>query len=65
MIKIENLTKIFRTKEIETLALNDVNLQIEKGEFVSIMGPSGCGKSTLLNIMGLLDQPTEGKVLIN
>jgi putative ABC transport system ATP-binding protein len=65
MIKIEQLTKIFRTKEIETLALNDVTLQIEKGEFVSIMGPSGCGKSTLLNIMGLLDQPTEGKVLIN
>jgi putative ABC transport system ATP-binding protein len=65
MIKVENLTKIFRTKEIETAALEQVNLQIEKGEFVSIMGPSGCGKSTLLNIMGLLDQPTEGTVLIN
>jgi putative ABC transport system ATP-binding protein len=65
MIKVENLTKIFRTKEIETAALEQVNLQIEKGEFVSIMGPSGCGKSTLLNIMGLLDQPTEGTVRIN
>jgi putative ABC transport system ATP-binding protein len=65
MIKIEHLTKIFRTKEIETYALDDINLSVTKGEFVSIMGPSGCGKSTLLNIMGLLDQPTEGKVLIN
>lgn len=65
MIRVENITKIFRTKEIETLALNDVNLQIEKGEFVSVMGPSGCGKSTLLNILGLLDTPTEGTVKIN
>jgi putative ABC transport system ATP-binding protein len=65
MIIIKNLTKIFRTKEVETVALNDVTLQIKKDEFVSIMGPSGCGKSTLLNIMGLLDQPTEGTVLIN
>jgi putative ABC transport system ATP-binding protein len=65
MITVENLTKIFRTKEIETVALDQVSLQIRQDEFVSIMGPSGCGKSTLLNIMGLLDQPTEGKVCIN
>jgi putative ABC transport system ATP-binding protein len=65
MITTEYLTKIFRTKEIETLALDNICLTIEKGEFVSVMGPSGCGKSTLLNIMGLLDQPTEGKVVIN
>lgn len=60
MIKTENLTKIFRTEEIETLALNQVNLHIKKGEFVAIMGPSGCGKSTLLNIIGLLDNPSSG-----
>ncbi|MDR1181736.1 MAG: ABC transporter ATP-binding protein [Bacteroidales bacterium] len=65
MIKIENITKIFRTKEVETTALDRINLQVAQGEFVSIMGPSGCGKSTLLNIMGLLDQPTEGALLIN
>jgi putative ABC transport system ATP-binding protein len=58
MIKIEYLTKIFRTKEIETYALDSISLSVKKSEFVSIMGPSGCGKSTLLNIMGLLDQPT-------
>ncbi len=61
MIKTENLTKIFRTEEIETSALNNVNLNVEKGEFVAIMGPSGCGKSTLLNIVGLLDNPSGGK----
>ena len=61
MIRTENLTKTFRTEEIETMALNKVNLQIAKGEFVAIMGPSGCGKSTLLNILGLLDNPTEGR----
>jgi putative ABC transport system ATP-binding protein len=61
MIKIENLTKIFRTEEVETTALNNVSLQVEKGDFVAIMGPSGCGKSTLLNILGLLDNPTSGK----
>ncbi|MDD5507723.1 MAG: ABC transporter ATP-binding protein [Bacteroidales bacterium] len=60
MIKTEKLTKIFRTDEVETIALSNVNLEIQKGEFVAIMGPSGCGKSTLLNILGLLDNPTEG-----
>ena len=59
MIKLTNLEKIYRTKEIETVALENVNLDIQKGEFLSIMGPSGCGKSTLLNIIGLLDAPTE------
>ena len=60
MIKTENLSKIFRTEEIETKALDKVNLHVKEGEFVAIMGPSGCGKSTLLNIVGLLDNPTEG-----
>lgn len=60
MIKTNNLQKIFRTEEIETLALNDVNFEVKKGEFVAIMGPSGCGKSTLLNIIGLLDNPSGG-----
>ena len=62
MINLEKVFKIYRTKEIETLALENVNLQIEKGEYLSVMGPSGCGKSTLLNVMGLLDRPTEGIV---
>jgi len=61
MIKIEQLSKIFRTEEVETSALLKVNTIIEKGDFVAVMGPSGCGKSTLLNIIGLLDNPTEGK----
>ncbi|MDR3250756.1 MAG: ABC transporter ATP-binding protein [Tannerella sp.] len=65
MIKLSNLEKIYRTKEIETVALENVNLEVNKGEFLSIMGPSGCGKSTLLNIMGLLDIPTVGKVEID
>lgn len=60
MIKIENLSKAFRTTEVETIALNKVNLEVREKEFVAIMGPSGCGKSTLLNILGLLDNPTEG-----
>ncbi len=60
MIEIENLSKVFRTSEVETVALNRVNLHVDEGEFVAIMGPSGCGKSTLLNILGLLDNPTEG-----
>ena len=65
MIKLTVINKIYRTNEIETLALENVNLDVEKGEFVSIMGPSGCGKSTLLNIMGLLDAPSSGKIEIN
>ena len=60
MIKVTELSKIFRTEEIETTALNGVSFEIKKGEFVAIMGPSGCGKSTLLNIMGLLDNPSSG-----
>ena len=58
MIKLTGINKIYRTNEIETVALENVNLEVNKGEFLSIMGPSGCGKSTLLNIMGLLDAPT-------
>ena len=64
MIKVTDLSKIFRTEEIETTALNQVSFQIEEGEFVAIMGPSGCGKSTLLNILGLLDNPTDGSYLL-
>jgi len=65
MITLDSISKVYRTKEIETVALDNVNLSIDKGEFVSIMGPSGCGKSTLLNIIGLLDTPTSGTVTIN
>ena len=65
MIKLTGINKIYRTNEIETLALENVNLDVIKGEFVSIMGPFGCGKSTLLNIMGLLDAPSSGKIEIN
>jgi putative ABC transport system ATP-binding protein len=65
MIKLTNVEKVYRTSAIETLALDQINLDIQKGEFVSIMGPSGCGKSTLLNIMGLLDEPSSGKVEID
>ena len=65
MIRIENLSKIFRTEEVETTALNKVSLHVKEGEFVAIMGPSGCGKSTLLNIVGLLDNPTDGAYYFN
>ena len=65
MIKIENLSKTFRTEEVETTALNQVSLHVKEGEFVAIMGPSGCGKSTLLNIIGLLDNPSEGNYYFN
>ena len=64
MIKIENLKKVFRTEEVETVALNSVSMQVNAGEFIAIMGPSGCGKSTLLNILGLLDNPTSGKYFL-
>lgn len=65
MIRALNLSKVFKTDEVETLALNKVNLTVEKGEFVAIMGPSGCGKSTLLNILGLIDGPTSGQLFFN
>lgn len=65
MIRTENLEKIFRTDEVETTALNNVNLHVKRGEFVAIMGPSGCGKSTLLNILGLLDNPSSGQYFFN
>jgi putative ABC transport system ATP-binding protein len=65
MIKTTNLQKIFRTEEVETWALTEVNIEIKKGEFVAVMGPSGCGKSTLLNVLGLLDNPTTGEYLLN
>ncbi len=64
MLKIENLYKSFRTEEVETIALNDINLKVDQGEFVAVMGPSGCGKSTLMNIVGLLDNPTSGKYFL-
>jgi len=65
MIKTKSLSKVFRTDEVETTALNNVTLNIGAGEFVAVMGPSGCGKSTLLNILGLLDNPTGGDLIIN
>ena len=65
MIQLENIKKIFRTEEVETWALREVNLEVKEGEFVAIMGPSGCGKSTLLNILGLRDNPSEGKYLLD
>jgi putative ABC transport system ATP-binding protein len=65
MIKTNELTKIFRTEEVETTALNKVNLTVKEGEYVAVMGPSGCGKSTLLNILGLLDNPTSGSYVFN
>ncbi|MCB0602323.1 MAG: ATP-binding cassette domain-containing protein, partial [Saprospiraceae bacterium] len=65
MIKTVNLTKVYRTDEVETTALNGVNIDIKEGEFVSVMGPSGCGKSTLLNVLGMIDNPTTGEYLFN
>ena len=65
IIKTTNLTKTFRTSDIETIAVNNICLEIENGEFVAIMGPSGCGKTTLLNILGLLDSPTSGSFMLN
>lgn len=64
MLELQNIEKVFRTTSIETVALNNINLSVDKGEFLSIMGPSGCGKSTLLNIMGLLDRPTAGSLSV-
>lgn len=65
MISLKNIEKVYRTDTVETLALNNINLQVNKGEFLSIMGPSGCGKSSLLNIIGLLDAPTKGTIQID
>lgn len=65
MIELQEVYKIYRTDEIETVALDNVNIDVMEGEFLSVMGPSGCGKSTLLNVMGLLDQPTKGRVLLD
>ncbi len=65
MIKTVNLTKRFKTDEVETTALNNVNMDVKQGEFIAIMGPSGCGKSTLLNILGMLDNPSEGTYIFN
>ena len=65
MILLNQVHKIYRTEEIETVALENVNLEVKKGEFLAVMGPSGCGKSTLLNVMGLLDSPTSGNVIID
>ncbi|MGM9673905.1 MAG: ABC transporter ATP-binding protein [Bacteroidaceae bacterium] len=65
MIQLQNIKKVFRTEEVETWALREVNLEVKAGEFVAVMGPSGCGKSTLLNILGLLDNPTEGTYLLD
>ncbi|MEM1219130.1 MAG: ABC transporter ATP-binding protein [Bacteroidota bacterium] len=65
MIHVNNVSKVYRTSTVETLALNSINLEVPKGEFLSIMGPSGCGKSTLLNIIGLLDEPSDGVVKID
>jgi putative ABC transport system ATP-binding protein len=65
MIRLQNIEKVYRTSTVETLALSSINLDVAKGEFLSIMGPSGCGKSTLLNIMGLLDAPSKGHIKID
>lgn len=65
MLKVEDLRKVFRTEEVETVAINNISMEVKDGEFIAIMGPSGCGKSTLLNILGLLDNPTSGKYLLD
>ena len=65
MIHLQQVSKLYRTERVETTALDNINLEIEKGELVSVMGPSGCGKSTLLNLMGLLDEPSAGKVALD
>ncbi|HRP16570.1 MAG TPA: ATP-binding cassette domain-containing protein, partial [Ginsengibacter sp.] len=65
MIKITDLEKVYRTEDVETVALNKLSLSVKTGEFVAVMGPSGCGKSTLLNILGLLDEPDSGSFLFN
>ncbi len=65
LIKMESVTKIFRTEEVETHALSNIDLTIERGDYVSIAGPSGCGKSTLLSVLGLLDSPSGGKYFLN
>ncbi|HEX4962836.1 MAG TPA: ABC transporter ATP-binding protein [Thermoanaerobaculia bacterium] len=65
MIRLQEVTKLYRTDRVETTALDNVNLEVAKGEFISVMGPSGCGKSTLLNLIGLLDEPTSGKVALD
>ena len=65
MIRLENIDKVYRTDRVETLALQNINLDVASGEFVSIMGPSGCGKSTLLNLIGLLDAPSAGQLMLD
>jgi len=65
MINISDLEKIYRTEEVETVALNKMNIEVKEGEFVAVMGPSGCGKSTLLNILGMLDKPDGGSFVFN
>ena len=65
MIQLQQVDKIYRTEEIETVALENVNLEVKRGEFLAVMGPSGCGKSTLLNVIGLLDMPTSGKIILD
>ena len=64
MIQLKNVSKIYRTKTIETVALNNIDIEVKEGEFLSVMGPSGCGKSTMLNLMGLIDEPSEGQISI-